>query len=403
MSNRLQKLFETKMTRKGFIKGSFLLFVSSFAIYGVIEQLLSNAATPSGSTEADSGSKTGAATVVANTATPDDKAVEFGAVATSTGTTTTGSSGMKVGICLGSDPAVYNASDGGLSQYQTMKSIGLNMVREECSYNSGNSPSTTAQAALDAGLQVLMLIDAPGQNMPDIGTANFVSFCEAMVNYWKPKGITAYEILNEPNTATNWDGTYVNPAAYAELLKACYSAIKAIDPSATVISGGVATFSDSDGASAGDGNYESTVLPNTWVSLMYEALGGSSTGAFDAVGLHPYTWPAPISSTTGNWSQAFGTSNSARTAMVSNGDTDKSVWITEMGWPTSGTDGDVSDADEASYLGTSLTTAKDLGYISEFIIFNWNDSGDGGFGLVDSSYSQKPAYATVVDFIQSNT
>jgi hypothetical protein len=88
MSSRLQKLFETKVTRKGFIKGSFLLFVSSFAIYGVIEQLLSNAATPSGSTEADSGSKTGAATVVANTATPDDKAVEFG---TAGGTTTASS------------------------------------------------------------------------------------------------------------------------------------------------------------------------------------------------------------------------------------------------------------------------------------------------------------------------
>jgi hypothetical protein len=95
MKSRIQQLFDRRMTRKGFIKGGFLLFVSSFALYGVIEQLLSNAATPSGSTEADSGSRTGDATVVANTATPDDKAVEFGAVgatATGTGSSTTSSS-----------------------------------------------------------------------------------------------------------------------------------------------------------------------------------------------------------------------------------------------------------------------------------------------------------------------
>jgi hypothetical protein len=91
MKSRIQQLFDRKMTRKGFIKGGFLLFVSSFAIYGVIEQLLSNAATPSGSTEADKGTRTGSATVVANSAFADGNAVKFGTVP-STSTTGTGSS-----------------------------------------------------------------------------------------------------------------------------------------------------------------------------------------------------------------------------------------------------------------------------------------------------------------------
>jgi hypothetical protein len=84
MNASLQKLLNKKMTRKNFIKATFLLFVSSFALYGVVEELLSNAATPSGSTEADGGSRTGDTNVITNTAAADGKAVTFGTVGSST-------------------------------------------------------------------------------------------------------------------------------------------------------------------------------------------------------------------------------------------------------------------------------------------------------------------------------
>jgi hypothetical protein len=404
MSNRLQKLFETKMTRKGFIKGSFLLFVSSFAIYGVIEQLLSNAATPSGSTEADSGSKTGAATVVANTATPDDKAIEFGKpVTTSTSTT---SNNLFVGVSMGADDSLFFDSDNGLAQYKIIDADGFKSVRLDCAYTTSSTCyyDASIRAALAAGLDVLLILDQ--YNAGTTSAAQFASFAANMVATYKPLGIKHYEIMNEINGNGNWNSNNtVNPAAYAALCKETYSAIKSADADAIVISSGLAVFSQNDGADQGDGNYSSSLLPGTFLTLMYAAMGGDSTGYFDAVGAHPYAGGAP---TTGNNWGVFmnppGTAgyygDSVRTIMVNNGDTDKKIWITEYGIETDGSD-DSSYTTQASDYTTTFDLINSYDYVGAFYCFNWNDDGDGDWGLNNSSYSAKPALATVMANIQT--
>jgi hypothetical protein len=294
---------------------------------------------------------------------------------------------------MGSYPSTLGAT-----QFQAMKSDGFNMTRHECSWNADNSVNTGAQVSLNAGLDVLMILDAPNQTIPS--TSSFVSFCQAMVTYWMPRGIHKYEILNEPNYYGNWDlsGQTVNPAAYAALLKACYAAIKAIDPSALVMSGGVSTFSDGDGASLGNGAYSQYLLPNTYISLVYEALGGSSKGAFDAIAAHPYTAPAPILADSGNWGYFFGTTGTTvRNSMIANGDSDKPIWITEMGWPTT----QVDDATQASYLSAALTAAQGFGYVPQFLVFNWSDDTDGDWGMNTSDYVAKPSLTTAMNFIKN--
>jgi hypothetical protein len=47
--------------------------------------------------------------------------------------------------------------------------------------------------------------------------------------------ISAYEVWNEPNGITFWNP--VDPVAYTRMLQTGYTAIKAADPSATVIGG----------------------------------------------------------------------------------------------------------------------------------------------------------------------
>src|SRR5215217_5212798 len=48
--------------------------------------------------------------------------------------------------------------------------------------------------------------------------------------------VSAYEVWNEPNAIPYWTPT-PDPAAYTEVLKAAYSAIKAADPNALVVAG----------------------------------------------------------------------------------------------------------------------------------------------------------------------
>lgn len=321
---------------------------------------------------------------------------------------------MQVGLAMGYDPTFDSQSDSGLAQDEVMQADGFWGVRRESIYGSsgGGGSQANIQADLDAGLNVLLLLDVDGTSIPAIGNTAFVTFVQEQVTYWSPKGIHHYEILNEPNLAANWDSTdnYVNPAAYAVLLGLCYSAIKAIDPTALVSSGGVTTNSTSDGASDGSGNYTSVLLPNSFIYLMYEAMGGSSVGYCDAIGMHPYTEAAPSIGNGSNWGYFLNPSgthpyaessvgagwNSILAIMEANGESAKPIWITEYGYdaPT-----DVTDAQQASYLTTALTMAAAVANVAFFFVFNWNDDADGDWGLETSSYAAKPALAAVLDFM----
>lgn len=144
--------------------------------------------------------------------------------------------------------------------------------------------------------------------------------------------VHAWEIWNEPNNAIFWRPT-PNAAAYAQLLSAAYTAAKQSNPQAVVISGGM---SPSAGATA----------PIQFLKDMY---ANGAKGKFDAVGMHPYSYPAPASTAESwnTWQQMFktfpeaGQPDSIRSVMEKNGDSAKQIWLTEVGAPTGGdTNGD---------------------------------------------------------------
>ena len=130
--------------------------------------------------------------------------------------------------------------------------------------------------------------------------------------------VAAYEIWNEENLASWWSGG-PNPAAYAQLLEATYPAIKAADPSATVVLGGM-----------GGNDYQ-------FLEGVYAA-GGK--GSFDAVGVHtdtacnglsPYEF---LRGSNGRLvTDSFLAYREVHAVMLANGD-DKPIWMTEMSWRT---------------------------------------------------------------------
>ena len=65
-----------------------------------------------------------------------------------------------------------------------------------------------------------------------------------MVKRYYGKGAKYFEIWNEPNNPAFWSPT-PNPAAYTADLKAAYTAIKAVAPSAMVITASLAPAADS--------------------------------------------------------------------------------------------------------------------------------------------------------------
>jgi hypothetical protein len=94
--------------------------------------------------------------------------------------------------------------------------------------------------------------------------------------------VQAYEIWNEQNLRREWEGAPLSAADYVGLLGAAYQAIKAVDPGAIVVSGGMAPTGVNDGVEAID--------DRIYLEQMYAA---GLSGVCDAVGAHPRGFANP--------------------------------------------------------------------------------------------------------------
>lgn len=218
--------------------------------------------------------------------------------------------------------------------------------------------------------------------------ATYAAFAAKAAEHYASRGVHAFEVWNEPNTPAFWTPA-PNPADYTRLLKAAYPAIKAADPSATVLSGGTAP-APSDGTS---------YSPVDFLKRIYANGGG---GSFDAVSHHPYCWPAAPGEAQAwsAWYQMYGTSPSIRSTMVANGDGAKKIWATEFGAPTSGPSGSyVSESTQAEMISKGYAEWKTYDWGGPMFTYSGRDLGtststrENFFGLVRNDFSQKPSFA----------
>jgi len=89
--------------------------------------------------------------------------------------------------------------------------------------------------------------------------------------------IGAYEIWNEENLGGE-DGGDIDVSAYYRTLKASYKAIKAVDPTALVLLGGLAPATDGDPLAA--------FAATTFLARFYAFKGGDGAAYFDALAVH---------------------------------------------------------------------------------------------------------------------
>jgi hypothetical protein len=131
--------------------------------------------------------------------------------------------------------------------------------------------------------------------------------------------VAAYELGNEPNHLKSF--AHPDASIYAQVLEFSYPVIKAADPDAKVLTGGLGGNRDKKGNIPGD----------VFLADLYKA---GAKPFFDGVSYHPYTYPLLPSQDDGarGWSRML----KARQTMVDNGDGDKQIWITEFGAPTDG-------------------------------------------------------------------
>ncbi|HLI24640.1 MAG TPA: hypothetical protein VKU91_06775, partial [Acidimicrobiales bacterium] len=165
---------------------------------------------------------------------------------------------------------------------RTMRAVarlGARWVRIDVPYLGPRRPwgdAAVVTAALAAGLHVDALLDDwSADRRPPPGL--FAAFAARVAGAYARRGVEVYEVLNEENLGSNWGGAASAPG-YAALLGRVYRAVKAADPRATVLVGGLSP------APAGGGD----VAPVAFLQELYAAGAG---GSFDGVAVHPYTYP----------------------------------------------------------------------------------------------------------------
>lgn len=306
---------------------------------------------------------------------------------------------------------------GRCEQARLAAATGVQAVREDISwarteprpnrYNWANYDSVV-RTATEAGLVVLPLITsapawaAPTWNSLPSNPAAYAAFVAATVRRYGPSGtfwranpqlrrhpLVWYELWNEPyDAAHNRD-----PGVYARLVRAAVTAGRAANPAARFLIDATTVTVHGD--------------PDNWIGGMYAAV--PDLGRYlDGLAVHPYGGD-PTSVTPGrkSYDEPAAQVEQAHADLVAQGDGNKPLWITEIGWSTCfETAGCVSEAEQASYLRTILRLARTTWrpYVRAVFVYALrdlapapSDEGEAWFGLIRPNLSHKPAWHVLYD------
>ena len=129
---------------------------------------------------------------------------------------------------------------------------------------------------------------------------------------------------------------------------------------------------------------------------------------FDAVGYHPYSFPRlteqhPVL----EWLVADGgPESSIRSIVIDNGDSNKQIWGTEVGTPTSGQSG-VNETLQALAYRDSIEQMNNKPWLATLFFHTYRDySSDPNtiesfFGLIRYDGTRKPAYYELQGLLQT--
>ncbi len=204
------------------------------------------------------------------------------------------------------------------------------------------------------GLQLLPVLTSPPQwaGMPPNPEA-FARFAGALANHYSAQ-LVYYQIWHNPNLGDAWGGQ-ANPLAYAELLAHAAPAIRAADPDARIVLGGLAPTTED-----GPVNYNEPrflqLLSAAGASPFYDVLAVQPLG-FDS---------SPEDRTVDVTRQNFSRAVLVRETMEELGEADKAMWATLIGWNSlpetwSGPAsiwGQVPEATQADYTVAALQRAE---------------------------------------------
>lgn len=337
---------------------------------------------------------------------------------------TTGSYAGRVGL---NGHLIWQSGSSAKTQLDSARAGGVEWIREELPWQSvqpargvfdWNRTDSLMAAAANAKVNVLGLLgysagwassDPSGKGdtrYPPSNVADYATYALEVVKRYGPKGsfwtsrpdlsprpLTAVELWNEPWGFWAWKPN-PDPPAYARLVRAAATAIRAYDPSIRILLAGNVLQVRSDGA-----------LRN-WLQELRAADPGLS-GLFDAYSVHPYPYPRTKSPYDDSGDARWGY---RQVTLNHDLDPSKPIWITEIGWSTAPSASDaVNEQTQAAYLQGALKRGLEEwgSSVERVFLYSWDlDNGaanyrEGYYGLRHADGTAKPAWNAVTKLIST--
>jgi polysaccharide biosynthesis protein PslG len=253
----------------------------------------------------------------------------------------------------------------------------------------GASLDQAVNTAVQYGLQPLLcLLAQPGLAMWSYQASDYGTAMAALATRYP--SVTEFECWNEEN-GEFWPGG-PNPAQYTAFLNAAHDAVKAVQPNATILIGGLAAFPQ--------GTYPTSIDPVTFLQGIY-----TNGGKFDAVANHPYSITGAFTEEEPTPTEHYiEVDEQLHALMVANGD-DKLIYWTEWGFSTLV----ISEAQQASWLAEQWTAYLAQPWHGPAYLFTFHDldsntaDPNNGFGITRFDNTQKPSYAWVQSINSEDT
>jgi len=229
---------------------------------------------------------------------------------------------------------------------------------------------------------------APPDNLDDYG-----DFVEAVVRRYRGR-IHTYQIWNEPNIYPEWGNQPVSPEGYTALLRVAYTRAKAVDPNVVILSAPLAPTIELTGRDLND---------FLFLQRMYDA---GARDYFDVLSVQDYgLWSGPLDRRMRPRVLNFSRPLYIRDIMIRNGDGNKAIWASEVGWNSApegvpANYGRTSEALRARYAVEAFRRAQDewpwMGVMCYWFLKQADDrekdQSQYYFRLLEPDFTPLPAY-----------
>lgn len=174
---------------------------------------------------------------------------------------------------------------------------------------------------------ILVLQTSPGwarpagtpEMTPPTEIGDLGQFAQALAGRYGDR-LDFYQVWHEPNLSANWGNGYVDPAAYADMLREAALNIRQVDPQAVILAAALAPTLETGPLNQSDLAY---------LDQLYQAGAGQW---FDVVAGQAYGFEAEPETPAGPDRLNFRRLELLRQVMLAHGDAETPIWATAFGW-----------------------------------------------------------------------